>query len=82
MSSELAFALGACPRAFVAIGLFFGMGDILMLTGALLMLPGGGCLLRCITAANDPAHSRITLEPIGVVNVLAPGDTPKRRLAQ
>jgi ATP-binding cassette, subfamily C, bacterial PrsD len=37
-SSELATALGACRRAFLAIGLFSGMSNILMLTGSLFML--------------------------------------------
>ncbi len=37
-SSELAIALGACRRAFLAIALFSGMSNILMLTGALFML--------------------------------------------
>ena len=37
-SSELANALGACRRAFVAIALFSGMSNILMLTGSLFML--------------------------------------------
>jgi ATP-binding cassette subfamily C protein len=37
-SSELAAALGACRRAFVAIALFSGMSNILMLSGALFML--------------------------------------------
>jgi ATP-binding cassette subfamily C protein len=37
-SSELAAALGACRRAFVAIALFSGMSNILMLAGALFML--------------------------------------------
>jgi ATP-binding cassette subfamily C protein len=37
-SSELAEALAACRRAFVAIGLFSGMSNLLMLTGALFML--------------------------------------------
>jgi len=37
-TSELAAALGACRRAFLAIGLFSGMSNILMLTGALFML--------------------------------------------
>jgi PrtD family type I secretion system ABC transporter len=37
-SSELAAALGACRRAFIAIGLFSGMSNILMLTSALFML--------------------------------------------
>jgi ATP-binding cassette subfamily C protein len=38
VSSELAEALAACRRAFVAIGLFSGMSNLLMLTGALFML--------------------------------------------
>ncbi|MFZ3335241.1 MAG: type I secretion system permease/ATPase [Xanthobacteraceae bacterium] len=37
-SSELAVALGACRRAFVATALFSGMSNILMLAGALFML--------------------------------------------
>ncbi|MFZ0719687.1 MAG: ABC transporter transmembrane domain-containing protein, partial [Xanthobacteraceae bacterium] len=37
-SSELATALGACRRAFIAIALFSGMSNILMLAGALFML--------------------------------------------
>src|SRR5271154_3904106 len=37
-SSELAEALGTCRRAFLAIALFSGMGNILMLTGSLFML--------------------------------------------
>ena len=37
-SSELAIALGACRRAFIAIALFSGMSNILMLSGALFML--------------------------------------------
>jgi ATP-binding cassette subfamily C protein len=37
-SSELAAALGACRRAFIAIALFSGMSNLLMLTGALFML--------------------------------------------
>ena len=37
-SSELAVALGACRRAFVAIALFSGMSNLLMLSGALFML--------------------------------------------
>src|SRR5580700_527707 len=37
-SSELAAALAACKRAFVAIALFSGMSNILMLSGALFML--------------------------------------------
>src|SRR3974377_266963 len=37
-SSELAAALGACRRAFVAIAVFSGMSNLLMLTGALFML--------------------------------------------
>jgi len=37
-SSELAAALGACRRAFLAIALFSGMSNLLMLSGALFML--------------------------------------------
>src|SRR5215469_17236365 len=37
-SSELAAALGACRRAFVATAVFSGMSNVLMLTGALFML--------------------------------------------
>src|SRR6476660_5375244 len=38
VSTELASALGACKRAFLAIALFSGMSNILMLSGALFML--------------------------------------------
>jgi len=38
VSSELAAALGACRRAFLAIGLFSGMSNILMVTGSLFLL--------------------------------------------
>ena len=37
-SSELAAALASCRRAFLAIALFSGMRNLLMLTGALFML--------------------------------------------
>jgi len=37
-SSELAAALASCRRAFLAIALFSGMSNVLMLTGALFML--------------------------------------------
>ena len=37
-SSELATALAACRQAFVAIAVFSGMSNLLMLTGALFML--------------------------------------------
>ncbi len=37
-SAELAAALGACQRAFLAIALFSGMSNVLMLAGALFML--------------------------------------------
>src|SRR6202035_3226967 len=37
-SSELATALAACRQAFIAIAVFSGMSNLLMLTGALFML--------------------------------------------
>ncbi len=37
-SSELAAALNACRKAFLAIALFSGMSNVLMLTGAMFML--------------------------------------------
>src|ERR1700744_5324065 len=37
-SSELAAALHACRRAFIATALFSGMSNLLMLSGALFML--------------------------------------------
>src|SRR5665811_404787 len=45
-------------------------------------LAGGGCLLRCSTTANDPAHRRITPEPVGVVHVLVSGKATEYRLPQ
>src|SRR5436190_23725690 len=36
--SELAEALAACRGAFISIGLFSGMSNILMLTGSIFML--------------------------------------------
>jgi PrtD family type I secretion system ABC transporter len=38
VSSELATALSSCRQAFLAIALFSGMSNVLMLTGALFML--------------------------------------------
>jgi len=38
VSSELATALGACRRAFIATALFSGVSNLLMLAGALFML--------------------------------------------
>jgi PrtD family type I secretion system ABC transporter len=38
VSSELAAALAACRQAFVAVAVFSGMSNILMLTGAIFML--------------------------------------------
>src|ERR1700683_1306889 len=37
-ASELGAALAACRRAFLAVALFSGMSNVLMLTGALFML--------------------------------------------
>ena len=37
-ASELSAALAACRRAFLAVALFSGMSNVLMLTGALFML--------------------------------------------
>src|SRR5450631_3187009 len=45
-------------------------------------LAGGGCLLCCGATANDPAHRRITPEPVGVVHVLVSGKPTKHRLPQ
>ena len=36
--SELAQALSSCKSAFISVGLFSGMSNILMLTGAFFML--------------------------------------------
>ena len=36
--SEIASALALCRRAFVGVGLFSGMSNVLMLTGSLFML--------------------------------------------
>jgi len=45
-------------------------------------LAGRGCLLRCSTTANDPAHRRIAPEPVGVVQVLVSGKATEHRLPQ
>ena len=39
-------------------------------------------ILRCSTTANDPAHRRITPEPVGIVHVLVPGKASEHRLPQ
>src|SRR5664279_6644986 len=45
-------------------------------------LAGGGCLLRCGVTADNPAHRRITPEPISVVHVLVSGKATEPRLPQ
>src|SRR5680860_1450664 len=47
-------------------------GEVLIIREPLRLEPahlaGGGCLLRCSTTANDPAHRRITAEAVGIVD--------------
>src|SRR5450756_336273 len=45
-------------------------------------LAGGGCLLRCGVTADNPAHRRITPEPVSVVHVLVSGKATEHRLPQ
>jgi ABC-type protease/lipase transport system fused ATPase/permease subunit len=66
-SAELAAALGACRRAFLAIALFSGMSNILMLTGSLFMLEVYDRVI--------PSRSVPTLVAL---LILASGPTPHR----
>ena len=66
-SAELAAALGACRRAFLAIALFSGMSNILMLTGSLFMLEVYDRVI--------PSRSVPTLVALPI---LASGPTPHR----
>jgi hypothetical protein len=45
-------------------------------------LAGGGSLLRCGVTADNPAHRRITPEPVSVIHVLVSGKPTKHRLPQ
>jgi hypothetical protein len=40
-------------------------------------LAGGGCLLRCGVAGNNPSHRRIATEPVSVVDILISGNAVK-----
>ena len=45
-------------------------------------LAGGGGLLRCGVTTDNPAHRRITPEPVGIVHVLVSGKPTEHRLPQ
>ena len=64
---NLRAALGACRRAFLAIALFSGMSNMLMLTGALFMLEVYDRVL--------PSRSVPTLVAL---LILAPASMPRR----
>ncbi len=45
-------------------------------------LAGGGGLLRCGVTTDNPAHRRITPEPVGIVDVFVSGKATEHRLPQ
>src|SRR6516162_6261848 len=76
-SSELAAALGACRRAFLAIGLFSGMSNILMLTGSIFMLE---VYDRVLPSRSVPTLVALLLLAAGLYGALAVLDLIRGRI--
>jgi hypothetical protein len=61
-------------------------GEVLIIRKPLRLEPPhlacGGCLLRCSTTANDPAHRGIASQAVSVVHVLITGKATEHRLPQ
>src|ERR1700691_1899728 len=76
-SSELAVALGACRRAFLAIALFSGMSNILMLAGALFMLE---VYDRVLPSRSVPTLVALLILVIGLYSAQGVIDTIRSRI--
>src|SRR6202167_1899136 len=76
-SSELAVALSACRRAFLAIALFSGMSNILMLSGALFMLEVYDRVLR---SRSIPTLVALMILVIGLYGAQGVIDTIRSRI--
>ena len=77
VSSELAAALGACRRAFLAIALFSGMSNILMLAGALFMLE---VYDRVLPSRSVPTLVALLILVIGLYSAQGVIDTIRSRI--
>src|ERR1700691_3086821 len=77
VSSELAVALGACRRAFLAIALFSGMSNILMLAGALFMLE---VYDRVLPSRSVPTLVALLILVIGLYSAQGVIDTIRSRI--
>jgi PrtD family type I secretion system ABC transporter len=76
-SSELAVALSACRRAFIAIALFSGMSNILMLSGALFMLE---VYDRVLPSRSVPTLVALMILVIGLYGAQGVIDTIRSRI--
>ena len=76
-SSELAVALSACRRAFLAIALFSGMSNILMLSGALFMLE---VYDRVLPSRSVPTLVALMILVIGLYGAQGVIDTIRSRI--
>jgi PrtD family type I secretion system ABC transporter len=77
VSSELAVALGACRRAFLAIALFSGMSNILMLAGALFMLE---VYDRVLPSRSVPTLVALLILVVGLYSAQGVIDTIRSRI--
>jgi PrtD family type I secretion system ABC transporter len=76
-SSELAVALSACRRAFLAIALFSGMSNILMLSGALFMLE---VYDRVLPSRSVPTLVALMILVVGLYSAQGVIDTIRSRI--
>ncbi len=75
--SELTAALGACRRAFLAIALFSGMSNILMLAGALFMLE---VYDRVLPSRSVPTLVALLILVVGLYSAQGVIDTIRSRI--